>query len=96
MLQAHWKGDISEQDLLATAQKVEESGWSLSAKASISRVAVGDFALYDQVLQYSDMLGLVPARFAGVQRGPARQFAMARGIDAKEGSASIPALDMTK
>ncbi|KAG5185436.1 5-methyltetrahydropteroyltriglutamate--homocysteine S-methyltransferase [Tribonema minus] len=89
-VEAHWAGKLSEADMLAAAQKVEEEAWSLQAAAGVDLIAVGDFNLYDQVLQYTDALDLVPERFAGVQRGTARAFMMARGAEGK------PALDMTK
>jgi len=42
-------------------------------------VPSGDQALYDHVLDTALMLGAVPPRFAHLEPGPEREFAMARG-----------------
>jgi 5-methyltetrahydropteroyltriglutamate--homocysteine methyltransferase len=80
-LEKHWNCALSEADLLTVARSVEEEGWALQQATGIDRIAVGDFALYDAVLMWTEMLGMVPAHFAHLPRGTARLFAMARGID---------------
>ncbi len=88
-LEAHWKGELNAEALLATFRQIEEEGWRAQRDAGIDYIGVGDASLYDHVLDWSVRLGLIPARFAEL-RGLERYFAMARGRD------GIPALEMTK
>jgi 5-methyltetrahydropteroyltriglutamate--homocysteine methyltransferase len=78
-LEKHWKGDLSAEDLLGVAHKVEAMGWDL--QAGIDRVTVGDHYLYDGILTWTEWLGIVPSRFGTMEPGLARMFAMARGVD---------------
>lgn len=55
-LEAHWKGTISEADLLSKAAAIEQDNWAAQAAADIDRIAVGDFNLYDQVRILESML----------------------------------------
>jgi 5-methyltetrahydropteroyltriglutamate--homocysteine methyltransferase len=79
-LEKHWKGLLSESDLLKVAADVEEQGWTIQ-KGTVDRVTVGDYSLYDAVLTWTEMLGMVPQRFKSMQPGIGRMFAMARGVD---------------
>ena len=80
-LEKYWKGKINQEDLLEVARSVEESAWSLQKQAGIDKVTVGDQYLYDFVLMMTESLGIVPQRFAHLEPGLDRLFAMARGID---------------
>jgi len=83
-LEKHWRGDIDEEKLLEVAKNVEESAWDLQVDAGIDKIAVGDFCLYDNVLQWAEWLGIIPSRFSHMEQGTGRMFAMARGIDGAE------------
>ena len=87
-LEKHWKGAISEQELLTITNTVEEKSWAL--QSNIDFVTVGDHYLYDSVLSWTEFLGLFPKRFEKCESGLPRMFAMARGID------GAPALSMKK
>jgi len=87
-LEKYWKGVISEQELFAISNTVEETAWSL--QSNIDHVTVGDHYLYDSVLSWTEFLGLFPKRFKNCKDGLPRMFAMARGID------GAPALSMKK
>jgi len=89
-LEKYWRGDIDSEELLRVAANVEESAWSLQVDAGIDKIAVGDYCLYDNILQWADWLGIVPDRFSHMEQGLSRMFAMARGID------GAPALSMKK
>ena len=80
-LEKHWKGLCSESELLKVAADVEQQGWTLQKDAAIDRITVGDYSLYDFVLTWTEMLGMVPQRFQSMQPGLPRMFAMARGVD---------------
>ncbi|MCA1862482.1 5-methyltetrahydropteroyltriglutamate--homocysteine S-methyltransferase [Janthinobacterium sp. HSC-3S05] len=80
-LESHWRGDVSEAALEATAQQLRARHWALQRDAGLDYVTVGDFALYDQVANHIQLLGCEPARFnfAPEQSPLARYFTMARG-----------------
>jgi len=86
LLEDFWGGRSNEEELLRGARRVEEEGWALQAAAGIDVIGVGDFALYDWVLNWIECLGCVPPRF--LQHANAnnltvleRHFLMARGGD---------------
>jgi 5-methyltetrahydropteroyltriglutamate--homocysteine methyltransferase len=80
-LEKHWKGQLDEAGLIQVANDVEDMAWAMQVEAGIDKVTVGDFCLYDNVLQWADWLGVVPARFHSMDGGMERMFAMARGVD---------------
>jgi hypothetical protein len=80
-LEKHWKGQLDEAGLIQVANEVEDMTWSMQTEAGIDKVTVGDFCLYDNILQWADWLGVVPARFQSMEGGMERMFAMARGVD---------------
>lgn len=87
-----WKSEISEQELLATAKELRLRHWQLQSDQGIDLVPVGDFTLYDQMLDMSAMLGAVPKRFnhSGGSVSTETFFKMARGAQ------GVPAMEMTK
>jgi 5-methyltetrahydropteroyltriglutamate--homocysteine methyltransferase len=72
-------------DLLQVAKQVEEKAWTLQKQANIDRITVGDYFLYDGMLQWANMLGIVPQRYHFLLNQPDQWFsilfAMARGIN---------------
>jgi 5-methyltetrahydropteroyltriglutamate--homocysteine methyltransferase len=98
-LERHWRGgDAAGYGLAATAAALRERHWRLQADRGIERVPVGDFSLYDHVLDTALTLGAVPARFGGevFDATPGDADALARYFALARGSADQPALEMTK
>jgi 5-methyltetrahydropteroyltriglutamate--homocysteine methyltransferase len=93
-LEKYWRGEIAEADLAATAAELRKRHWAVQAEAGLDLVPVGDFSLYDHVLDMAAMLGAVPPRFGwtGGELPLETYFHMARG-DAENG---VPAMEMTK
>ncbi len=91
-LEAHWRGDIDRASLGSQAAALREAAWARQAQTGCGWVTVGDFSLYDHVLDAALLAGLVPLRF-GV--APAQAFGAAY-FDFARGNAQQPALDMTK
>jgi len=91
-LEAYWHGNISVEQLQTTAAELRKQHWMLQRDIGIDLIPVGDFALYDQMLNMTALLGAVPARFnVGKEEvGLDLYFAMARGTD------NQPAMEMTK
>ncbi len=80
-LESYWKGTSDADSLLTTAYGLRQQHWNTQQQAGLDFVPVGDFALYDHVLNTSLMLGNIPPRF---QQGRAdneldQYFRMARG-----------------
>jgi len=93
-LEKYWRGEIQENELLSTADQLKKHHWELQSKAGMDLIAIGDFSLYDHVLDTLAMLGAIPQRFGwdGTLLDLETYFQMARG-DVEQ---SIPAMEMTK
>ncbi|GAA5218493.1 5-methyltetrahydropteroyltriglutamate--homocysteine S-methyltransferase [Corallincola platygyrae] len=77
-LESYWRGESSENELQAVASHLRKQNWQQQSKLNF--VPVGDFSLYDQVLDMTAILGHLPAR-CGDSSEPAltRYFRAARG-----------------
>jgi 5-methyltetrahydropteroyltriglutamate--homocysteine methyltransferase len=62
-LEAYWGGKQSANALEQTGAELRARHWALQARAGLDLVPVGDFAWYDQILEWTTLLGAVPARF---------------------------------
>lgn len=93
-LEKYWKAEIAESELIRTATKLKLRHWADQDNQGLSLITVGDFSLYDQVLDTIAMLGAVPKRFKwqGDSVDWTTYFCMARG----NAEANLPAMEMTK
>ncbi len=81
-LESYWAGSSSAEALETTGRQLRERHWNLQAKSGLAFVPVGDFAWYDHVLEWTTLLGAVPARFAQASNELVSNdtlFRMARG-----------------
>ncbi len=95
-LESYWQGKSSQTQLLQTAAQLRKIHWQ--QQAALDYVPVGDFSLYDQVLDTSFMLGHIPSRVRDLP-GDAldNYFRIARGRSANEqASCCVSAGEMTK
>jgi len=77
-LEKYWRGEIDQGSLLRQAQELRERHWR--QQAGLDRVPVGDFSLYDHMLDMSLLLGNVPPRFRTETVDPLdNYFRVARG-----------------
>jgi len=96
----YWQGKTGRQELFAAARKIREENWKLQQEAGIDLIPCNDFSFYDQVLDTSLMLGVIPQRYTDVLAKNSQNseidlyFAMARGYQ-KDGL-DITAMEMTK
>ncbi|MBV8170614.1 MAG: 5-methyltetrahydropteroyltriglutamate--homocysteine S-methyltransferase, partial [Candidatus Eremiobacteraeota bacterium] len=58
-LEQHWAGKADETALLETSYLLRKRNWELQRAAGLDLVPVGDFSLYDHVLDTAAMLGAV-------------------------------------
>jgi len=79
--EAYWKGDIAQTELLSIGRVLRKRHWQQQADAGIEWLPVGDFSWYDQVLDLSALLGVVPERFKHTDQQVTLDtyFRMARG-----------------
>lgn len=81
-LEQYWNGQINARELEAVGCGLRKKHWQQQADAGVSLLPVGDFAWYDQILEWSTLIGAVPARFAqdaNQETGLDTLFRMARG-----------------
>ena len=91
-LESFWRGESSEADLIQVADSIKHDNWRRQINAQQNLITVGDFALYDQMLNQSLLLGCVPKRFDF----DANQITLKQTFDLARGNAAQPALEMTK
>ena len=84
-LEAHWAGRTSAAEVEAVARRLRAAHLDAGREAGIDVLPVGDFALYDHVLDAAAMAGLVAERHRGLD-----SFAAARGAD------GVRPLELTK
>lgn len=96
VVEEYWAGAIDEQKLHLEGTRIYKKHWAIQAKAGLSYVTVGDFSWYDQILDMSVMLGVIPERFdAGLGMVSIdTYFRMARGRAPK--GKDVRACEMTK
>ncbi|RBL88779.1 5-methyltetrahydropteroyltriglutamate--homocysteine S-methyltransferase [Chitinophaga flava] len=96
----YWAGKISLEKLELTARQLRKQHWETLHQAGIDLIPSNDFSFYDQMLDMSMALGVIPARFQELQRSFANPhclelyFAMARGY--QKNGFDLTALEMTK
>lgn len=81
-LEDYWAGRKSQAELESVGRELRARHWAVQARAGSAFVPVGDFAWYDQILQWSTLIGAVPPRFAQSDKQPVgldTLFRMARG-----------------
>lgn len=91
-LESFWAKKTTETQLQNAARDLRATHQSKQSQAGLDFVAVGDFSLYDQMLDMAVTLGALPSRFGFSNENLSLEnyFALARG------NAAQPALEMTK
>jgi len=95
-----WAGKIDLPELNQVARTIKDENWKTQLEAGIDLIPCNDFSFYDQVLDTSLLLGVIPQRYAPVLSQVKTNtetdlyFAMARGYQ-KDGL-DITAMEMTK
>ncbi|NSL90615.1 5-methyltetrahydropteroyltriglutamate--homocysteine S-methyltransferase [Chitinophaga sp. Mgbs1] len=96
----YWTGKLSLERLELTARQLRKQHWDILQQQGIDLIPSNDFSFYDQMLDMSLALGVIPARFRPLQQSFANPaslelyFAMARGY--QKNGFDITALEMTK
>ncbi|KCV63594.1 5-methyltetrahydropteroyltriglutamate--homocysteine S-methyltransferase [Bordetella bronchiseptica 99-R-0433] len=81
-VEAYWAGRQTAEALHETGRALRAAHWQRQAAAGVAFVPVGDFAWYDHILEWTTLLGAVPARFGHPEGKPVdldTLFRMGRG-----------------
>ncbi|WP_246428030.1 hypothetical protein [Paenibacillus phyllosphaerae] len=79
-LEGYWASEITQAQLMHTMNELRIANWRKQSELGIELIPVGDFSLYDHVLDHSFAFGLAPQRFEQQFADPlARYFAAAQG-----------------
>jgi len=80
-VEAYWDGKLPREALEKIGQELRACHWQEQQQAGLTFISVGDFAFYDQVLNLSLTLGVIPPRFTTDSKDADLDtyFRMARG-----------------
>src|SRR3954463_9121972 len=95
----YWSGKSSQKSLVHVGKNIRLQNWQLQKDAGIDLIPSNDFSFYDQILDMSLTLGVIPERYHDVMLDENNTeldlyFAMARGY--QKGGLDITAMEMTK
>ena len=81
-LESYWNGESTQEELLQKTEEIRLNNLKKQKDLGIDLIPVGDFSLYDHVLDTSAMFGVVPERYnySGGKVDIDTYFAMARGV----------------
>lgn len=93
--EGYLNGKITAQELLETGRLLRRQHWMFQKKYGIDLIPSNDFSFYDNMLDASVMLNVIPYRYRSLKLdGTAHYFAMARGYQGAGGD--VKALAMKK
>ncbi|MGT2907026.1 5-methyltetrahydropteroyltriglutamate--homocysteine S-methyltransferase [Streptococcus dentiloxodontae] len=79
LIESYWAGSISQEDLETQAKELRLEILKKQLDAGLDYIPVGDFSLYDHILDLSVQFGIIPKRFAQEEINLDLYFAIARG-----------------
>ncbi|MCQ6559609.1 hypothetical protein [Paenibacillus mendelii] len=83
VLEQFWAGHISQSELHRTMRALRLQHINKQAAAGVGIIPVGDFSLYDHVLDHSIAFGLIPERYSSLRGADSLHlyYAMAKGTE---------------
>ncbi|MCF0154357.1 MAG: 5-methyltetrahydropteroyltriglutamate--homocysteine S-methyltransferase, partial [Veillonella sp.] len=79
LIESYWDKKISQEDLLASAKELRIAFLKKQEALGVDLIPVGDFSLYDHILDLSFQFNIIPERFQGQDYNLDLYFAIARG-----------------
>ena len=64
LIEAYWAGKVSKNDLFAGAKELRLDFLKKQLNAGLDLIPVGDFSLYDHILDLSVQFNIIPKRCA--------------------------------
>ena len=80
-LEAYWKGDVAEDVFLNQLKDIRLGRLKRQIDLGLNYLSIGDFTMYDRMLDTAFMFGMIPSRYAVEKReyDLSVYYAMARG-----------------
>jgi len=80
-LEAFWKGDVTEDVFLQQLKDIRLGRLKRQMDLGLDYLSIGDFTMYDRMLDTAVMFGMIPSRYAAESRESdlSVYYAMARG-----------------
>lgn len=79
LIEGYWAGNISQTELFAQAKDLRTAFLNKQLEAGLDLIPVGDFSLYDHILDLSIQFNIIPERFRELPLDIDLYFAVARG-----------------
>lgn len=79
LIESYWADKISKEELEKEARALRLAFLQKQADAGVDLIPVGDFSLYDHILDLSVQFGIIPKRFSDQDIDLDLYFALARG-----------------
>lgn len=96
--ESFWAGHTGLSELLIIGRLLRQEHWQLQRQAGLDLIPCNDFSFYDQVLDFSLMVGAIPPRYQPLLDKKVSElelyFAMARGY--QRDGLDLIAMEMTK
>ncbi|MCS4487702.1 5-methyltetrahydropteroyltriglutamate--homocysteine S-methyltransferase [Streptococcus sciuri] len=86
LIESYWAEKINKEELEKQARALRLSFLQKQADAGVDLIPVGDFSLYDHILDLSVQFGIIPERFSDQSIDLDLYFALARGNKANVAS----------
>ena len=79
-LEAFWKGDVTEDVFLRQLKDIRLGRLKRQMDLGLDYLSIGDFTMYDRMLDTAFMFGMIPSRYAEERSGSdlSLYYAMAR------------------
>ncbi len=90
-LERFWKGNTSEKELFSELQTLRINDLKKQKEAGLDLIPIGDYSLYDHVLDTAVMFGFIPERFRHQDSSSLKTY-----FDIARGSKEAVASEMTK
>ncbi|WP_185869533.1 5-methyltetrahydropteroyltriglutamate--homocysteine S-methyltransferase [Blattabacterium cuenoti] len=95
--ESYWSNQIDFNTLFEVGKKIREDNWKMQNMANLDLIPCNDFSFYDQVLDMSLLLGVIPESYISIpiiHNNIDLYFSMARGL--QKDVWDIKAMEMTK
>ncbi|MDQ0300726.1 5-methyltetrahydropteroyltriglutamate--homocysteine methyltransferase [Salibacterium salarium] len=91
-LESFWAGRLDESEFLKEVKELRLSYLKKQQESGLELIPVGDFSLYDHILDTATMFGFIPERF----KEDSNTVSLTTYFNMARGTAEAPACEMTK
>ncbi|RSL30153.1 5-methyltetrahydropteroyltriglutamate--homocysteine S-methyltransferase [Salibacterium salarium] len=91
-LESFWTGQLDESEFLKEVKELRLNYLKKQKESGVQLIPVGDFSLYDHILDTAAMFGFIPERF----KENSQKVSLSTYFNMARGTADAPACEMTK